>query len=48
LHSVEPARYTPAMFGSDLTQTQRYLIGIAAALTFAVFYIAGLQLGGHW
>ncbi len=36
------------MFGANLTQTERCLIGIAAALTFAVFYIAGLQLGGHW
>jgi len=36
------------MFGTNLTQTERYLVGIAAALTFAVFYIVGLQLGGHW
>jgi hypothetical protein len=36
------------MPGQNLTHSERLLAGAAMALTFAVFYVAGLQLGGHW
>lgn len=36
------------MFGAELTISERMLVGVAAALLFAVCYIAGMQLGGHW
>jgi hypothetical protein len=36
------------MFGPDLSLREQLLTGTAMALTFAVFYVAGLQFGGHW
>jgi hypothetical protein len=27
---------------------EQLLVGAAMALTFAVFYVAGMQAGGHW
>jgi hypothetical protein len=36
------------MFGANLSTSEMTLVGVAAALLFAVCYIAGLQLGGHW
>jgi hypothetical protein len=36
------------MFPADLTLKEQLLAGAALALTFAVFYCLGLQLGGHW
>jgi hypothetical protein len=36
------------MFGAEFSTSERTLVGIAAALLFAVCYIAGMQLGGHW
>lgn len=32
----------------DLPLREQLLVGAAIVLTFAVFYIAGLQVGGHW
>jgi hypothetical protein len=32
----------------DLSIREQMLVGAAMALTFAVFYVAGMQLGGHW
>lgn len=36
------------MSWSDLSLREQLLAGSAMALTFAVFFVAGLQLGGHW
>ena len=36
------------MFSTNLTPKEQLLAGAALALTFAVFYCLGLQLGGHW
>ncbi len=32
----------------QLPLREQLLVGAAMALTFAVFYVAGLQVGGHW
>jgi hypothetical protein len=32
----------------DLSLREQLLVGASMALTFAVFYVAGLQVGGHW
>ena len=32
----------------QLPLREQLLVGAAMALTFAVFYVAGLQMGGHW
>lgn len=32
----------------NLPLREQLLVGAAMALTFAVFYVAGLQVGGHW
>lgn len=36
------------MPGTNLTLSEQALVGAAMALTFTVFFILGLQLGGHW
>lgn len=36
------------MLGTNLTRSEQALVGAAMALTFAVFFVLGLQLGGHW
>lgn len=41
-------RYRPGMLGTNLKTSEQLLAGAAMALTFAVFFVIGLQLGGHW
>lgn len=36
------------MPGTHLTLSEQVLAGAAMVLTFAVFFVLGLQLGGHW
>jgi hypothetical protein len=36
------------MLGTNLSLKEQLLAGAAMALTFVVFYVAGLQFGGHW
>ena len=32
----------------NLPLREQLLVGAAVALTFAVFYVAGMHVGGHW
>jgi hypothetical protein len=43
-----PMELSAAMSWFDLSLREQLLAGSAMALTFAVFFVAGLQLGGHW
>lgn len=36
------------MLGTNLKTSEQLLAGAAMALKFAVFFVIGLQLGGHW
>jgi hypothetical protein len=40
--------FSGGMSWFDLSLREQLLAGAAMALNFAVFYVAGLQLGGHW
>ncbi|MBE0703746.1 MAG: hypothetical protein IH582_11335 [Afipia sp.] len=43
-----PMEPSAEMSWFDLSLREQLLAGSAMALTFAVFFVAGLQLGGHW